>query len=403
MLDYTGPVLGRLRNLDVALARYGALVNTYGESLMLGDPLADDFAADCAQLGHATGMRMFNQALSGERPVDQIHGAPDSLHALIAQLEEMPDWVDPEQIERGATVFCRHAREAALAMGTTSLVSGYRSAAAARPLFITGRYGPRLAQLRSYETSRWIFATARPGGLTRFGGGFTRTARVRMIHAFVRRHIREVADWDTHDAGLPINQADIAFTAIEFSLLPIRAMQDLGIHFKQPELDAMYAMWRYMGHLIGLDERVLIVRDGDVQTFEALRHLTSPPPDDDCREFVRVLLDDVMVVDVGEARGLLGIVGRRYGRSLLHGLTRAFVGDEIADELEILNNAWKHVPALTKPVLALTTRLMALVPALQARAVRRNLVDVDNLLAANARALGVQHDLVDAAPVTRPR
>ena len=229
LVEYTGPRLGRLCNLDTAVARYGDVVNSYGESLLCGDVLADAFAADCHKLGHAAGMQMFTQALTGACPVADIDEAPDSLRALIAQLEATPRWADPTQIDLGASVFCRHAREAGLALGTTSLVSGYRNAAAARPLFITGRYGPELAKLRAYETSRWIFATARPGGLHRFGEGFIRTARVRMIHAFVRRHILASADWVIQELGVPINQADLGFTAIEFSLLPIRAMQDLGI------------------------------------------------------------------------------------------------------------------------------------------------------------------------------
>ena len=38
------------------------------------------------------------------------------------------------------------------------------------------------------------------------------------------------------------------------------------------------------------------------------------------------LLTDVLAVDVKQACGIIGIVGRRYGRQFVHGLTRAFVG-----------------------------------------------------------------------------
>ncbi len=398
VVGYFGPSLGRLRNLESAIARFGSSVDTYGVALTRGDDLADAFAADCQEFGRAKGMVMFNLMLSGEPSRSELKEMPDSLRDLFAQIDDTPGWMDAEQLELGASVFCRHAREAGLALGTTSLVSGYRSSAAARPLFITGRYGPELARLRSYETARWIFATVRPGGLSRDSEGFARTVRVRLIHAFVRQHILQSGMWDSQELGMPINQADLAFTAIEFSLLPIRAMQDLGIHFTATELDAIYAMWRYMGHLIGLDEDVLVIRDGDVQKFELLRHATSPGPDDDCREFVRILLDDVMVADLRLAKGALGVVGRRNGRELMHGLTRAFVGDVVADELAIDDNLWKHLPRAVKPLMALKTRALRISPRLQARSVRRNLKEIDEVLDATARFLGIEHDLVDADP-----
>lgn len=389
------PVPGRVTNLDAAIARHGkSRVSTYVEALNWGDPLADAFTADCVAMGRAKGMRMLDDILNQRKTIDEIEDAPDSLRALIEQVETVPFWVDFDQIDAGAAAYSRYAREAGIALGTASLVSGYHNAAAARPLFVTGRFADQ-AKLRALETSRWIFATARPGGLHRDGDGFKRTVRVRMIHAFVRNHILNRLEWDRDYLGVPINQADLSYTAVEFSYLPIRAMRRLGVHFTQRDLDGMYALWRYMGYLIGVDERVLPASEPECIRLNDLDMMISPPPDDDCRRFVAALFDDVLAVDLKKANGFLGFVGERWGRELLHGLARDFVGDEIADGLGLERTAWRFAPKVAAPAINISSRARALVPAWQRHKMRNALAEVDNLLDTESVAMGVNHDLVD--------
>lgn len=396
MTVLTAKKLGRVRNVDAALAKHGDRVNLYVEAMLWGDPLADAVAADCAEIGRGRAMDMYERAVVGQADVDGMPDAPDSLKALVAQLNHVPFWVDLGEIDMGAAAYSRNAREAGIALGTASLISGYSNAAAVAPLAVTRRFVDQ-AKLRSLETSRWVFATARPGGLHRSGEGFARTARVRMIHAFVRRHILTKVEWDVDDLGIPINQADLAYTGVEFSLLPVRAMEQLGVHFRPEEVSAMFALWRYMGYLIGLDERVLPTNRAEAERLGDLQLMVSPPPDDYCREFVTALLDDVLAVDIERATGLLGIIGRRNGKSLLHGLARDFVGDQIADGLGIEDTAWKYTPKLTHPFLAVSSRLQALSPTRQQRKMAKSLAEVDAVLDEAAREMGVTHDLVDQA------
>jgi hypothetical protein len=229
-----------------------------------------------------------------------------------------------------------------------------------------------------------------------------RTVRVRMIHAFVRRHIRRNVEWDDGDLGVPINQADLAYAVVEFSLLPIRSIRRVGVHFTPAELAGMYAMWRYMGYLMGVDERVLITNEPEAERLEDLQHILSPPPDDDCRAFLNALFDDVLAVNLERASGALGFVGRHWARELLHGLARDFVGDEVADGLDIDDTAWKHLPVLTRPVFGVTSRARRLIPGAQQRQMDRNLAEVDTVLAETAQSLSVSHDLVDTSPSSPP-
>jgi len=363
--------------------------------LMRGDPIADTFAADCAKIGRAKGMAMLARWLDGE-PVDSIAGAPDSLRALAAQVEATPAYVDYEQIDRGAAAFSRNAREAGISLSTTSLVSGYNNSSASKPLIVTGRFS-EMAPVRAIETSMWVFAVGRPGGLHRDSEGFKRTIRVRMIHAFVRRHILSSAKWDTHSDGVPINQADLAYTVVEFMWLPVRSVQKLGIYYTPADLEAIYALWRYMGYLMGVDEDLLVRNGREAQNLENVHMALSPPPDNDCRLLTHVLLTDVLAVDLKQASGAIGLVGRQFGRQFVQGLTRAFVGKSIADSLDIEETMWQYVPKVVSPAMNITSRARYRIPGANERRMRRSLAEVDNLLGVNARSRGMVHDLVDHA------
>lgn len=391
------PSMGRVKNFPAATAEFGEeRVNTYVAGLMRGDPLADAFASDCVKIGRTKGMAMLTRWLDGES-MAQIEGAPASLVALTAQLEAVPNYVDFEQIDRGAAAFSRHAREAGISLSTTSLVSGYNNPAASKPLIVTGRFS-EMAPIRAIETSMWVFTVARPGGLHRRSEGYKRTVRVRMIHAFVRRHILSSVDWDTHDTGVPINQADLAYTVVEFMWLPVRSVQQLGIYYTPSDLAAIYSMWRYMGYLMGVDEDLLVRNGAEAQALEDLHVALSPTANDDCRLLTHVLLNDVLAVDLKQASGVIGLIGRRYGREFVQGLTRAFVGTSIANNLAIDDTNWKYLPKLIRPALNVSSRLRYRVKGANDRRMRKSLAEVDQLLAKNAIARGMRHDLVDHAP-----
>ena len=171
----------------------------------------------------------------------------------------------------------------------------------------------------------------------------------------------------------------------------------LGVYYTDDDLAAIYSMWRYMAYLMGVDTRIAPVNGTECQELEDLHMALGQPPNDDCRLLTHALLTDVLAVDVKQASGIIGIVGRRYGRQFVHGLTRAFVGERIADNLHIDNTAWRHVPRLISPAVYTASRIRYLVPGANERQMVRNLQEIDDLVAANAKARGITHDLVDAS------
>ena len=149
---------------------------------------------------------------------------------------------------------------------------------------------------------------------------------------------------------------------------------------------------------MGVDEDLLVRNGAEAQALEDLHVALSPTPNDDCRLLTHVLLNDVLAVDLKQASGVIGLIGRRYGREFVQGLTRAFVGTSIANNLAIDDTNWKYLPKLIRPALNVSSRLRYRVKGANDRRMRKSLAEVDQLLAKNAIARGMRHDLVDHAP-----
>ncbi len=381
-----------LRRVDEARRRYGALTEPYLEAMWQGDPLADAFVADFAEVGHGRAMRMLRQAC--REGIDAVEDAPDSLRALFAVLDERPAWLDTETIDRDSRFVSRYSRASGIVLGAASLVSGYANSAASRPLEMTGRYIEN-AGARTIEVASWLLAVNQPGGLERFSDGFELTVRVRVIHALVRADLARRPEWDHAAWGTPICQAYLAYTLVEFTLIPLRAMRQIGAPYLPNEEAAAYARWRYLGHLLGIDARLLPRDAAEQERLEGIYLLTRPEVDDYCRALVASINREFLVPEIQ------GVLPRRLAGQaprVVHALERLFLGDEIADELQIPRTRLTRVLARTGPVLSAAHHRLDLIPATLAPRTRRGKRYETEQEARLRRDWGVQHDLVDASP-----
>ncbi|WP_193609316.1 oxygenase MpaB family protein [Nocardioides lijunqiniae] len=385
-----------VRLADEAHRRFGGFATTYFDAMWAGDPLADAFVADVADLGHGRAMRMLRTAC--REGIGAVDAAPDSLRALFAQLDDVPDWVDLERIDRDSAHLGRYTRQSGIVLGAASLVSGYANSAASRPLEMTGRYIEN-AGARTIEVGSWLVEVSGPGGLERFSTGFELTVRVRVIHAMVRAALRDDPAWDLAAWGVPICQAYLGYTLVEFCLIPVRGMRAIGAPHLPAEEAAAYARWRYLGHLLGIDAALLPRDRAEQERLEEIYLLTRPPVDAYCRELVGSINADFLVPEIEELLPARPAKLRRLAPPVVHGLERVFLGDEIADELGIPQAPrTKRLVQRVGPVLArvngaLDRRAWTLEPRRRRGERYRQQQD----LRLRTR-YGVQHDLVDASP-----
>jgi hypothetical protein len=354
------------RNADRAEREFGDLARRYAAAVKETDELGDAALAALDPLG-VEGMEALEQALNGD-----ASQAPEPVQAYFASLDEPPFAVDHDEIERGARALMRHGVAYAAAT-RQSLFWGYSNGAAIKPLAWTGEMRqPAAALRRLVETGDWLTAVISPGELRPHGRGWQATARVRLLHARVRAHLLASGRWDAAAWGAPLNRADSAFTLLEFTLMPLKLLQGMGFTFTHADRAAIYALWRFVGHLVGVPSE--LNPDGEAAAYRllALRELTAGPPDQQSLELVRSLLDSNLEPD---------------GNALARAAGRAF---EALDRAV----AWRNLPpgyaaALNIPPTPVTHTLPAIAAGFKAvEAVRRRVPGADAwLLARNERLI----------------
>jgi hypothetical protein len=218
-----------------------------------GDPLADAFvdALEAAPSRSAV-WKMFEQAV--EHGVDAVPDAPGPLVELFADLDQEPDWIDHDLVERGAKTFRRYGPAVFSLAGAATLL-GYTESSIAKPLSLTGAYTGDSALTRHMHTARFWIDISEPGGLRHGGRGRATAMRVRVMHAVVRRKVVVHREWDVSAWGVPICQSDALLTLIAGSLAPGFGLRLMGYRTSISEIEAMMHLWRYIGHLMGVRPR----------------------------------------------------------------------------------------------------------------------------------------------------
>jgi hypothetical protein len=245
-------------------------------------------------------------------------------------------------------VYQRLGPAAMFILSAWSLMNGYHSAPAVKPLMWT-RQLDKMAPRRLAETGRFVIETVEEDGLRRYHEGFRIAAHVRVMHATVRRMILASGDWNTAAWGLPINQADMAGTTLEFSALVLRGADAMGFLLSKRDQRAIMHLWRYSGYLSGVHPDLLAELSSLERTenFTNLIYSIQPGPDADSLALAAALRRVPASRSRNAWEDRLAELVMRYH----DGLTYAFNGDEIASSLKVPNPEWRHVIHLTRAVI----------------------------------------------------
>jgi hypothetical protein len=312
-----GPVswLIRGRNPEPSAGQWQAL----GEALLEGDPPADRLVDWMHQAGMNAAMPLFERAL--ERGIASVPDAPGPLRDFFAAVDARPDWVDERLLHEGARICHISGLTGLRVLRDLALMAGYQASAINRTLVLTGSL-QRGAQRRLAETTKWWLDCTADGGMAREANGFKTTLRVRLIHALLRKRVAAMPQWDAAELGLPINQADMHATYLGFSVVFLFGQRLMGIPLKRQEAEAVMHLWRYIGWLMGVDERWLCLNemDGRVALYRNL--LSQAPPDDSSVQLGRALMDEPLSRHYAHFAWLQG----HYERARHLSICRMFLG-----------------------------------------------------------------------------
>ena len=283
------------------------------------------------------GQALFERAL--RQGIATVAEPSPELRDFFVAVEAVPAWFDLSEINRGAFAYQRFGLIGMIILSAWSLLNGYHSSAAVKPLAMTGELRNN-AQRRLAETARFVSEATQVNGLCRGHPGHEITVRVRLIHAYVRRKCLASAEWRTDEWGLPINQADMFGTLLEFSLLMMDGARRLGFELTDSEADAILALWRYCGHLSGVDPWLLaqLENESKARRIADLIHLVQPGPDEDSVALAEALLGVPGQNVPGKASSWMA----RFITRFHHGLARALNGPEIADNLGLPDDVWQY-------------------------------------------------------------
>jgi ER-bound oxygenase mpaB/B'/Rubber oxygenase, catalytic domain len=318
----------RFENLAQARQKYGDRVDRLAPFLLRGDPLADAVVAEMHEMGFGRGFALINEVLA--QPNLPSSRRPPAIRAFFEHLDYVPVWVDWEVMRQGNELLMRTGILGGVVLGTLSLVMGYASPGGNKPLVFSGQLQQKAAR-RLAETSRFVQAVGQYEGFRRTGEAFAITVRVRLMHAQVRAMLRKAPYWRTEDWGDPINQHDMAATILLFSLIFLDGVRKLGIHTTRDESESFMHLWRYAGHVMGVDTEILPTSEFEGWLLGELIRTTQGAPDADSRALTEALFGATLRNAKTEKERRLGLFRREMGR----GFCRNLVGHELAEKLGV--------------------------------------------------------------------
>lgn len=222
---------------------------------------------------------------------NDISSAPESIKKLLKQMNEVPQWLNPELVALGVDVSNRSGKSGLIVLRNYSLMLGYQSAAINKPLIATGALHSGAVK-RIADTTNFWYAVTGKDALFPGNDGFLYCLRTRIVHSYSRIMIKEKLDWKLSEQGEPLNFWDMQATYIGFSLIYMQGLKKLGMKISDEEIKSVYHLWKYIGYLIGIPANIL--PDNDVEAIENLYlwSKTQPETDADSIELAKALHEE---------------------------------------------------------------------------------------------------------------
>lgn len=335
-----------------------------GASLTVGDAPMDELLDWMRSSGTPRARQMFDTA--SREGIGQVADAPAPLRDFFSRVEETPDWVDWERIRRGQRVLRAGGADGVYIARDVALLGGYQFAGFNKTLLRTGALEKGSNQ-RFAETFQWGLDVTAEDGLLPGGVGHQSTLRVRLIHAYVRRHVAAMPDWQAEDWGLPVNQTDMAATLLGALIAPVMGGLGMGLVIPPRDLNAVAHLARYVGWLLGVEDQWLprSYRDAVRGLHHTLTALADP--DETSPLLAMPMADDPMSWDYANFRGLR----RRLARAQHLSIASAYLGPRTMKALGLPAYVPPWYPLLRLPFNATRSIAAVVVPGGRDRAADR--------------------------------
>ena len=320
-----------LINAEQALAYDHETASNYLRHTLIGDPYMDQAFETLSDLPPAELVRFIQAGM--ERDREGMTGAPQVLRDFFVDMPPAdPPWLDYEAFIPGIRAFHRNSGLILSGFAAGVLVDGFTTYIA-KSFVLTGRVIDQgLRRLR--QNNRHFLDIMYPGGLARNGDGWKLSVRIRLIHAQIRRLMNASEEWDNEAWGVPVSAAHLGYAAACFSARTIKHSETVGVSFTQEERDSIMAVWRYTAYIMGVPESILFTNEAEALQLHRVAMLCEPPMPDESIIMANALINSApLVAGVTDPPARRAMVERE-----IYPVSRALVGDEVADRLRFPQN-----------------------------------------------------------------
>jgi hypothetical protein len=291
-----------------------------------GDPLADAVIDQIFADGNLKAVaNIFAQITRSDDPIPP--GLPQKALDYFEETAALPPWADRQQIALAEDLWVRVGWAAATGLFCSALPQAYAARNGARVLLGTSGMTVHVER-RIFETAQFLFDVLDRDALSPMGRGVRATQKVRLLHAAIRHLTLKQASWDLA-WGIPINQEDMGGTLMTFSCVILDALRSLRVDFSPDEGEAFLHAWKVVGHIIGLDARLLPRDRGDGEALMEQIRRTQWQASPEGRQLAAALVAFMQKYLPGRAFNGLPIT-----------LMRDLAGDHCADLLSLPRADW---------------------------------------------------------------
>ena len=275
-----------------------------------------------------------------ERDEQIMRDAPELVRNFFEKLDDVPEWFDPSLARAGIRGFHANLDLLLQAFVAGVLVEGFTSYIS-KSFVITGRLREQGVR-RLKQNNRHVMEIFLPGGMERYADGWKLSVRIRLIHAQIRRLLQHSDDWDVDAWGMPLSAAHIGLAAADFSARMLMHAEKMGAAFSQDERDGFMQIWRYSAHLMGVPEALQWNSEKDALKLYDIGIMCEPPIDFESIIVANSLVNAVpAVVDITDSDEREKLV------KLVYTISRALIGDDLADQLKFPDaRTWGVLPLL---------------------------------------------------------
>lgn len=237
-------------------------IKYYFEVDKLGDVIAEEYLV---KHGFGKGMGMLHQMIDSYPKNKETYS--ENTQKFLNQIFSIPAWLNYELINAGCDFSNRTGTSGLATLRNYSLMGGYESSAINKPLIFTEALKKGAVKRLSDTVVFWINVTSK-NELQLKGKGFYSAITTRLIHSYSRIMIEKNPNWKSELWGRPLNIWDMLATNLGFSIAYIDGLKKLNFHPTQKEIDGTLHLWKYVGHLIGIPEHLLV--ENEQQAVDAL-------------------------------------------------------------------------------------------------------------------------------------